>query len=75
MSRTALGVFCIALSALLLELNLIRIFDVLWYPNMAYMIITLAVFSFGLAGVYLSLKPSVKTDPVSYTHLTLPTKA
>ena len=42
---------------LLLELVLIRVFDVLWYPNMAYMIITLAVFSFGLAGVYLSIRP------------------
>ena len=73
MSRTALGVFCIALSALLLELNLIRIFDVLWYPNMAYMIITLAVFSFGLAGVYLSLKPSVKTDQtwLTLTYITV----
>lgn len=57
MNKTALGVFFIALASLLLELNLIRIFDVLWYPNMAYMIITLAVFSFGLAGVYLSIKP------------------
>lgn len=62
MSKTALGVFSIALASLLLELNLIRVFDVLWYPNMAYMIITLAVFSFGLAGVYLSLKPVKKSD-------------
>ena len=30
--------------------------------NMAYMVITLAVFSFGLAGVFLSLKPTLKTD-------------
>ncbi len=57
MNRTALAVFSIALASLLLELVLIRVFDVLWYPNMAYMIITLAVFSFGLAGVYLSIKP------------------
>ena len=57
MNTKALGVFCIALASLLLELNLIRVFDVLWYPNMAYMIITLAVFSFGLAGVFLSIKP------------------
>lgn len=57
MNKTAYGVFCIALASLLLELVLIRVFDVLWYPNMAYMIITLAVFSFGLAGVYLSIKP------------------
>ncbi|MGH1540813.1 MAG: hypothetical protein ACRBHB_10360 [Arenicella sp.] len=62
MNRTAYGVFSIALASLLLELVLIRIFDVLWYPNMAYMIITLAVFSFGLAGVYLSIKPIPKTD-------------
>lgn len=62
MSKTALGVFCIALASLLLELNLIRIFDVLWYPNMAYMVITLAVFSFGLAGVYLSLRPTIDSD-------------
>ncbi|NND83134.1 MAG: hypothetical protein HKN50_11965 [Gammaproteobacteria bacterium] len=58
----ALGVFFIALSSLLLELTLIRVFDVLWYPNMAYMVITLAVFSFGLAGVYLSLKPIDLTE-------------
>lgn len=62
MNKTALGVFFIALASLLLELVLIRIFDVLWYPNMAYMIITLAVFSFGLAGVYLSIKPIDLTE-------------
>jgi len=67
MSKTALGVFCIALASLLLELNLIRIFDVLWYPNMAYMIITLAVFSFGLAGVFLSVKPIEKSDSLWVT--------
>jgi len=57
MNNNALGVFLIALSSLLLEITLIRVFDILWYPNMAYMIITLAVFSFGLAGVFLSVKP------------------
>ena len=57
MNAKPFGVFCIALASLLMELVLIRVFDVLWYPNMAYMIITLAVFSFGLAGVFLSLWP------------------
>ena len=57
MNKKAYGVFSIALASLLLELVLIRVFYVLWYPNMAYMIITLAVFSFGLAGVYLSIRP------------------
>ena len=62
MNTKAFGVFSIALASLLLELVLIRVFDVLWYPNMAYMIITLAVFSFGLAGVFLSLWPIKLTD-------------
>jgi spermidine synthase len=60
MKRIAVAVLLIALSTLLLELNLIRIFDVLWYPNMAYMIITLAMFAFGLSGVYVSIQPSFK---------------
>ena len=62
MNKKAYGVFSIALASLLLELVLIRVFDVLWYPNMAYLIITLAVFSFGLAGVYLSLRPVAATE-------------
>lgn len=62
MTKTAFGVFCIALASLLLEINLIRVFDVLWYPNMAYMVITLAVFSFGLAGVFLAIRPIKNTD-------------
>ncbi|MEO0368297.1 MAG: hypothetical protein AAF197_05860 [Pseudomonadota bacterium] len=64
MNKIALGVFSIALSALLLELNLIRVFDVLWYPNMAYMVITLAVFSFGLAGVVLAIRPIKESTDV-----------
>ncbi|MFT5136394.1 MAG: spermidine synthase [Arenicella sp.] len=62
MNINALGVFFIALASLLLELVLLRVFDVLWYPNMSYMVITLAVFSFGLAGVYLSLRPITLSD-------------
>lgn len=51
----SLGVFLTALTTLLLELTLIRVFDVLWFPTMAYMIITLAMFSFGMSGVLLSV--------------------
>jgi spermidine synthase len=57
MKMIALGVFLVALNTLMIELTLIRVFDVLWYPNMAYLIITMAMFSFGLAGVYASLRP------------------
>ena len=45
-----LGIFFIAFTTLLLELTLIRIFDHLWFTNMAYMIITLAMFSIGVSG-------------------------
>lgn len=46
-----------ALTTLMLELNLVRVFDVIWYSNMAYMVITLAMFCFGMSGIYSSLRP------------------
>ena len=52
-----MGLFFTALTTLMLEITLIRIFDVIWYPNMAYMVITLAMFCFGLAGVYSAIRP------------------
>jgi spermidine synthase len=57
MAGLYLGIFLIALDVLMVELTLIRVFDILWYPNMAYLIITLAMFSFGLAGVYSAIRP------------------
>lgn len=57
MNKISLGLFSIALTTLMLELTLVRIFDVIWYSNMAYMVITLAMFCFGLSGIYCSLRP------------------
>jgi len=45
-----------AVSTLMIALSLIRAFDVLFYPNIAYMIITCAIFAFGLAGIYITTK-------------------
>ncbi|MCI5156902.1 MAG: hypothetical protein D3906_00380 [Candidatus Electrothrix sp. AUS1_2] len=45
----------IALSTLFYELALIRILDVLWYPHFSYMVITLALLGFGIAGVITSI--------------------
>lgn len=53
----SVGLLCVALATLMLELTLVRVFDVIWYPNMAYMVITLAMFCFGLSGIYSSLRP------------------
>lgn len=58
MLSLSIGLFLVAMATLMLELILIRVFDVIWYANMAYMVITLAMFSFGLAGVYASLLKS-----------------
>ncbi len=61
MHSVRLGIFFIAFTTLLLELTLIRVFDHLWFPNMAYMIITLAMFSIGVSGVIISLKPAERS--------------
>ena len=57
MRRLSFGVLLIALSTLVLELMLTRVFDVTLTPNMSYFVVSLAVFSFGLAGIYATLKP------------------
>ena len=57
MRRIALGISLVALDTLLVELLLTRVFDVILYPNIGYLIITNALFAFGLAGIYTTLRP------------------
>lgn len=57
MRKISLGLLLIALTTLMVELSLVRVFDVIWYSNMAYMVITLVMFCFGLSGVFMSLFP------------------
>ncbi len=57
MRPLALGISLTALVTLVLELALTRVFDVILMPNMAYMVITCAVFAFGLAGLYTTIWP------------------
>ncbi len=52
-----LGIFLVAMAVLVMELVLTRAFDVILAPNMAYMVITCAMFSIGLAGIYGALRP------------------
>ena len=67
MYKIGIGLLCMAAATLMLELTLVRIFDVIWYSNMAYMVITLAMFCFGLSGVYFTLHPlPVDKDPRPY---------
>ena len=57
MKKISAGVTMIALAALMLELMLTRVFDVILVPNMSYFIVTTAVFAFGLAGIYATVRP------------------
>ncbi len=57
MRAISLGVLLVALASLMLELMLTRVFDVVLVPNMSYAVVTMAVFGFGLAGIYAALRP------------------
>lgn len=57
MRRLSFGVLMIALSTLVLELMLTRVFDVVLAPNISYFVVTAAVFAFGLAGIFATLRP------------------
>lgn len=49
------GLAFVTLATLLLQLALVRVFDVILDPNMAYMVITSAMFALGLGGIYVYL--------------------
>lgn len=51
------GIFLTAASILLLELALTRVFAVLLWAHLAFMVVGTALFGFGLSGVYLALRP------------------
>lgn len=60
------GIFLISAATLLLELTLTRIFDVILWSNLAYLIVSGAIFGFGLGGLFTMLwpMPDVATDKV-----------
>ncbi len=55
------GIFLIASSVLLFELALTRIFAVILWAHLAFMVISTALFGFGLSGVFLALRPKTLT--------------
>jgi len=57
MRRISFGVLLIALSTLVLELMLTRVFDITLTPNFSYFVVSLAIFSFGVAGLIATLRP------------------
>ena len=55
--RIKLGLLLVAMTTLLIELLLIRIFDVILTSNLGYMVITTALLSLGLGGIYRAIRP------------------
>ncbi len=55
--RVRLSLALITASILLLELALVRVFDVILAPTTGYMVITSAMFALGLGGIYLYVFP------------------
>ena len=54
MHRLSIAICLMSLTTLMMELVLTRIFDVILSANMG---ITCAMFSFGLSGIYVTLRP------------------
>ena len=65
MRKLGFGILLIALSTLVFELMLTRVFDVVLAPNLGYVVVTSAVFAFGLAGIYATLRPTPVEGDVS----------
>ncbi len=57
MRRVGIALFLVSLGAMAVELSMIRVFDFILTRNLSFLIISAALFSLGLAGVYLSLYP------------------
>ncbi len=62
--RLSLGLSLIALSTLIAEVLLIRVFEVIFLNNIGYAVITCAMFGFGLAGTYAAIWPMRNGDNV-----------
>lgn len=58
MRRTFVAVFLLSLASLGVELLLTRIFDVILWPNLSFLIISCAIFGLGLGGLLEVLSPS-----------------
>jgi spermidine synthase len=62
MRRTYVGLFLLALTTLVVEVLLTKIFDVLLWPNVSFMIISCAMFGLGLGGLFEILWPRAAAE-------------
>jgi len=64
-------VFCTALTALCLELVQTRVLSVLYYNNIVYLTVTVALLGFGISGVFVSIFSRKLKNPEKLASLTL----
>ncbi len=62
MRTISLGLALIALTTLMIELALIRVFDVILFPNMAYMVVTSALLVWAWLGYLLPSGRDLRSD-------------
>ena len=62
--RMKFGLGMTTLATILLELCMVRVFDVILNPSMGYMVVTAAMFALGLGGIYVYLLKSAKKNIV-----------
>jgi len=55
-----LGIFTISLATMVFELALVKLFSVILFSNYAFMIISTALFGFGLSGVFSTIFPKLR---------------
>lgn len=52
------GIFTLSAAILLFELSLTRIFSVILWSNLAFMVVSTALFGFALSGIFIGLSPA-----------------
>jgi len=62
MKRKYVAIFLIAAATLLLEVTLTRVFSVIFFSNYAFLIVSSALFGYGISAVWLSLKKNISKE-------------
>ena len=60
--KLAFTIFAVTFSTMLIEVLLTRVFSVIYFGQFAFLIISLALFGYGLSGVYLSISRISKSE-------------
>jgi spermidine synthase len=62
LGAASVGVFLVASATLMVEVLLIRVFDVILNQHIGYVVITCAMFALGLSGVFCAIRPLREGD-------------